>query len=328
MAQLERDINNTKFSALNPGRFPKRITLELTNRCNMSCTFCPRRIMKGHEGFLDTQLAKRLIDEIAENLPVALVPFFRGESLLHPEWLNILSYAKHKGLGPIQLATNATLMDQIAAEAILDLGLDFISFSMDTSDPDIYHRTRRGANYQEVVKNILFLLELKERRGLNLPETQVSAVETPAHRPGMAAFIAFWKPKVDRVRIYIEHSRDGHAGSIAEPLPDFDTRLPCRKVFTDMVIYWDGEVATCNHDWARDASHRIGNVKDKGIAAVWQSDRYQAIREAHKKGELSGEPPCDFCDHWKMHYLPEGYLGTIYAEAKSKDSEKRAIIDN
>jgi hypothetical protein len=29
-----------------------------------------------------------------------------------------------------------------------------------------------------------------------------------------------------------------------------------------------------------------------------------------------------------MHYLPKGYLGTIYAEVKSKDSEKRAIIGN
>jgi radical SAM protein with 4Fe4S-binding SPASM domain len=128
----------------------------------------------------------------------------------------------------------------------------------------------------------------------------------------MDAFVAFWKPKVDRVRVYVEHSQDGHPGSIAEPLPSFERRLPCRKVFTDMVIYWDGEVALCNHDWTRSADHAIGNVRDAGMRAVWESDRYRNLRSAHADGNVRDEPPCDFCDHWKMYYLPEGYLGKVY----------------
>ena len=300
------------------GSFPERITLELTNKCNLSCTFCPRRLMDQHQGFLEIDLAKRLLDQMAENLPVALVPFFRGESLLHPDWVEILFYAKQRGIGPIQFTTNATLMDRRAAEAILDLELDFISFSMDTIDPALYHHTRRGANYQQVLGNILSLLELRERRGLGMPEIQISAVETPSYRPGTDAFIAFWKPKVDRVRIYVEHSQDGHPGSIAESLPSFERRLPCRKVFTDMVIYWDGEVALCNHDWTRDLAHKMGSVKDAAIKSVWQSDRYQAVRLAHNTGEVASESPCNFCDHWKMYYLPEGCLGEVYAGSRLK----------
>jgi radical SAM protein with 4Fe4S-binding SPASM domain len=271
--------------------------------------------MEQHQGFLETDLAKRLLDEMAENAPVTLVPFFRGESLLHPDWVEILSYAKERDIGPLQFTTNATLMDRKAAEAILDLELDFISFSMDTIDPVLYQRTRRGANYQHVLQNILLLLELKERKGLSLPEVQISAVNTPSYQGGMDAFIAFWRPKVDRVRVYVEHSQDGHPGSIAEPLPSFERRLPCHKLVTDMVIYWDGEVALCNHDWSRGVNHRIGNVKDAGIGPVWRSDRYQRIRSAHEEGHAD-EPPCNFCDHWKMYYVPEGYLGKVYEGSK------------
>lgn len=261
---------------------------------------------------MDTGLAKTLIEEMARNLPVTLVPFFRGEPLLHPDWKEIIAYAKAKGVGPIQITTNATLMDRQIAETILDLELDFISFSLDSIYPDIYEKNRRGAKYNQVLSNILRLLELKAKRGCRLPEVQVSAVDTPQHHLGLDSFVSFWQDKVDRVRIYIEHSQDGHPGSIAAPLPQFDYRQPCHKVFTDMVVYWDGTVAVCNHDWTREKSHFIGNVREGGIAANWQSKRYQDLRIFHKKGQLNDEPPCDFCDHWKMYYLPDGYLGKIY----------------
>jgi len=314
-------MDDTKRLHVRPpeaGGFPRRITLELTNRCNLNCTFCPRRLMEKHQGFLETSLAKELMDEISQNLPVALVPFFRGETLLHPDWVEILTYAKKRGIGPIQFTTNATLMNNEATEAILDLELDFISFSMDTLDPSIYNQTRRGSNYQQVLKNVLNFIEKKETRGQGLPEVQISCVDTPLHRPGLEAFVEFWRPKVDRVRIYVEHSQDGHPGSIAEPLPGFDRRLPCFKVFTDMVIYWDGEVAVCNHDWTRGEGHRIGNVKDGGIASIWNGKRYNDLRESHKSGELDLEPLCHFCDHWKMYYLTEGYLGKVYKRSQFK----------
>lgn len=298
------------------GQFPERITLELTNKCNLNCTFCPRRLMEKHLGFMDTHLAKTLLNEMAGNLPVTLVPFFRGESLLHPDWIEIIHYAKQKGIGPIQLTTNATLMNRKAAKAMIDLELDFISFSIDTLDPEIYEKTRRGANYQVVTKNILQLLDLREKKGLGRPEVQVSAVETREHRQGMDAFVSFWASRADRVRVYLEHSQDGQPGSIAEPLPHFHDRRPCHKVFTDMVICWDGEVAICNHDWIRDPTHRLGNVKEQGIASLWQSPRYQAIRRAHERGTSGEVPLCDACDHWKMYYLPEGLLGRVYSESK------------
>lgn len=53
--------------------------------------------------------------------------------------------------------------------------------------------------------------------------------------------------------MYPEHSSNGAFGSLKEKynLPDINKRLPCKKVFTDMVIYWNGDAAVCNHDWGR-----------------------------------------------------------------------------
>lgn len=292
--------------------FPERVTLELTNSCNLNCVFCPRRVMAKHLGFLDIDLAKRLIDEMAEHLPVSVVPFFRGEPLLHPNWDEILLYMKQRGLGPIQLTTNATLMDEEVAGKLIDIGVDFVSFSLDTLDVEKYENARQGANYSQVTENISRLLQMKSHVGKKYPEIQISAIDIPQYRDGMNDFVKFWQPKVDRVRIYIEHSQDGHPGSIAEPLPEFDKRLPCRKVFTDMVILWDGEVALCNHDWTREKGQRIGIVAENSIAEVWLSNRYQEIRTLHQNGSVDDEPLCKHCDHWKMYFLPDGYLGRLY----------------
>ncbi len=317
MTNSTNNINNTISDLPDCGEFPQRITLELTNKCNLSCTFCPRRLMDKYLGFMDVKLAKKLINEIADNLPVTLVPFFRGESLLHPEWKDILEYAKKKGLGPLQLTTNATLLNKNAANTIIDLEIDFISFSMDTTDPQIYEQTRCGAKYNKTIKNILGFLELKEKRKTKKPEVQVSAVETPLHKPGIEKFVKYWHPKADRVRIYTEHSRDNKSGSISAALPGFKHRMPCHNIYTDLIIYWDGEVALCNHDWTRDkAKKSLGNVTKNSISKIWQSEHYNNLRCIHKTGNVENISPCNHCDHWKMYYIPEGYLGRTYKKAE------------
>jgi len=292
--------------------FPLRITLELTNRCNISCTFCPRHEMGGRLGMMDTALALRLIDEMGGNLPVTLVPFFRGESLLHPDWWKIIAHAKAKGLGPIQSTTNGTLLDEENARRLLDCGVDFISFSLDTVDPVLYENSRRGADYSTTVTNILRFLDMHaaEKHPMSI---QVSAVETEDHKAGMDDFVAFWRPRVDRVRVYAEHSNDGRPGSMQEQIGAISTRLPCKKLNEDMVILWNGDVAICNHDWQRQRHGEVfASVAEGGIAGAWNGEGYQRLRDAHEKGMLEGVSPCKDCEQWKAFYLPEHLIGRVY----------------
>lgn len=297
----------------NPGLFPRRVTLELTNHCNLNCTFCPRRFMEKERGYMDTGLAMRLIDEMAEHEPVSLVPFFRGESLLHPAWYEILTHAKSRGVDDIQFTTNASLLSQENTEKILGMGLGFISFSLDTVDRELYNKHRRGADFTTTRDNVLHFIERRDSLGAPT-RIQVSAVDTREHHPGMERFVAYWRPRVERVRVYVEHSTNGNPGSIDEALPDFEQRRPCHKLYTDMIVYWNGETAVCNHDWTRLADgRRIGNVEEDGIAAVWRSEPYETLRRAHQDGVYSGLKPCENCDHWKMYYMKAGYLGRTYA---------------
>lgn len=297
--------------------FPRRISLELTNRCNFNCMFCPRKYMEAERGDLDPALATAALEEMATRLPVTLVPFFRGESLLHPQWSLILEKACALGVGPIQLATNASLLTEARARRMLELPLQILSFSMDTIDPEKYKRFR-GGDYHESLANVLRFLEWRSKCN-NPIQVQVSAVENAENKDEIEAFVAFWSPKVDRVRIYAEHSGDGAPGSLADPpLPRAARRL-CHKVMEDMVICWNGDVALCNHDWTRRVTGQfIGNIGDGGIAKIWNGPAYERIRTAHEKGDVSGIAPCESCDHWAVRYIPEGYWGRVFSSTESE----------
>jgi radical SAM protein with 4Fe4S-binding SPASM domain len=269
--------------------------------------------MEKSRGYMDSRLAKRIIDQMTEYGSTSLVPFFRGESLLHPELFDILAYAIDKNVDDIQFTTNASLLSPGNTEKLLDIGLKFVSFSLDTVNSALYNKNRRGADFDTTKKNILHFI--KRRNELGVPTMiQVSAVETNEHLPGMEEFVAYWQNKVERVRVYVEHSTNGKPGKVIEKLPEFKHRMPCLKLYSDLVVYWNGEIALCNHDWTRIVTRkRIGNASDQDISAIWNSPAYKAIRKAHERGAYAGLDPCENCDHWKMYYMRSGYIGRTYS---------------
>lgn len=297
--------------------FPRRVTVELSNRCNLRCIMCPRNFYKGSDSFMDAELYKKIIDEISEYKDITLVPFFRGESLLHPNFFELIKYAKDKNVGHIQLATNAMLLNKRKAREIIDIGIDFISFSLDTLGKENYERIRKGAKYDIVLNNVENFIDMRNKNGLKIPEIQVSVVETEATKATLQDFIDKWLPRVDRVRVYIEHSKDGRFGSI-EGINDAERR-PCLKLLTDIVIYQDGMVALCNHDW--DRKEFIGNVRENKISDIWNNDVYREIRLRHWENRTHGDPTCRFCDHWATYYSNGFIMGKVYTKKESQHPE-------
>jgi len=266
------------------GEFPQRIEIELVSACNLQCTFCPRRFINKAGGFISPVLFKKLIDEIAEYPETILVLHRRGESLLHPDFIDFCSYIKGK-FRQIQLATNATLLNERISEAIIDT-MSFISFSIDL--PEVFERSRIPAQYKDVESKILQFLALNSGR----VHTQVSMVKT-AHTPceDPEKFKQLWRGKVNRIRIYEEHSRDGRFGSLAR---DRGKRMPCAMPFYEILVYDDGEVGRCNHDW-NGAS--MGNLNFTTIKDLWKSTAYLELRKEHQSLEIRDQV-CRDCDSW------------------------------
>lgn len=77
--------------------YPHRIVIELTPQCNLSCSMCPRNYIQTNDGYMSRDLWRRLVNEIVRNEPDTIVlPFWRGELLLHPYFIALILYASNK----------------------------------------------------------------------------------------------------------------------------------------------------------------------------------------------------------------------------------------
>lgn len=302
--------------------FPNRVTVELTNRCNISCTFCHRQVYDMELGEMSVELFKKIIDEMSEYQPIKLVPFFRGEPLLHPKFIELMRYAKKKGIGPIQVFSNGLEFNEEISEAFIDAEIDFISFSLNTLDEEIYKQSRISGNLQKSIDNVKYLSNLCKKyklKGKAVPQIQVSTIDIDVYKKGKKDFIEFWRPFVDIVRIYEEHDENGAFvdPEVSRTMNIFLERKPCRKLFTDMVIYWNGDIALCNYDWNKNVN--IGNVNQNSLKEIWDSSIYESLRSMHNLGKIDASVMCSKCEHWKADYLENHYLGqsikgTLYEE--------------
>ncbi|MGC2062327.1 MAG: radical SAM protein, partial [Thermodesulfovibrionales bacterium] len=139
---------------------PRTYFLELTNHCNLRCSMCnfhsPEVLQRREKGFMQKDLAFRLLDEMAAFSPekpwVAL--HGAGEPLLYKPLPEILTHGVSLGLD-IGFLTNAVLLNPQMSGKILDTGLSWVGFSIDGINRDTFNKYRCGADYDLVVGNVI-----------------------------------------------------------------------------------------------------------------------------------------------------------------------------
>lgn len=134
----------------------KRVHIELTNICDFNCVFCPKSEMKRPFGYMDTGLAKRIIDEIAGNGIAEKITFhIMGEPTLHPDFFDLLSYAREKGI-KVGLTTNGGGLGGDIGKRLLDYDLHQIDISLQTPDARSFAlRKAKSLTFDSYVDGIL-----------------------------------------------------------------------------------------------------------------------------------------------------------------------------
>lgn len=147
-----------------PRKFP-RIHLELTNRCNFSCLFCPDGLMTRPRGVMDPALARSALDQISSlDLAEKVTFHVMGEPLLHPNFFDILDHAASVNM-PVGLTTNGALLRPETIEEISRRDLHQIDISLQTPD-EVSFRATRGTNmdFEKYRSRVLDLLAACSRR--------------------------------------------------------------------------------------------------------------------------------------------------------------------
>jgi MoaA/NifB/PqqE/SkfB family radical SAM enzyme len=112
-------------------KFPKRIDVNPTAKCNLRCTFCWGPEHNIPDG-IDTQGWEKIIGFFAANGTKEIV-FTGGEPLIRPDLAQLLCFAKEQGLR-VTLSTNTLLLNEKRAIELLPY-VDEIGVPVDGSNP-------------------------------------------------------------------------------------------------------------------------------------------------------------------------------------------------
>ncbi len=134
--------------------------LELTNKCNFHCEFCPSDSQTRLHGFMDLSLAKKIFDEIASKQLVKQVELhLMGEPTLHPKLNDILTYAKEKNV-KVALTTNGSTLVKKRVPKLLESISGRIVASLMTPTKETYKiRGDVGLSWDRYVNNFRLLIQ-------------------------------------------------------------------------------------------------------------------------------------------------------------------------
>jgi len=274
--------------------------------CNLKCTFCHYPDMQRPHEHIDRALARRVIDECADNGVWYLTFQFYGEPLLCPDLVaEMVAYAKERRIPTVSTTSNMTLMTEKIMRQWVEAGLDTLNISFDGSTPEKYKEIR-GRDYHRVLERIRLARRVRDEMGLGRPFLSMTLVRTDETDAQLRAFHDEMASIVDaldirsmmlfnyRAKATASYERSAEGWYVQR---DFDKRIPCRQIGGKLIVTAQGETTVCCTDI--DAELTLGNVKEKSLRAMWQADEFARLYMVHRQ-QRWGELPtiCRNCKDW------------------------------
>jgi len=117
----------------------KKVYIEITNVCNLSCKFCPQS--KRKKEFINIEDFKLVINEVKDYTDMVCL-HVKGEPLLHPNLEEILNTCEENNIS-VNITTNATLLLKniniiLNSKSVRQLNLSLHSISQNEFDKEKY----------------------------------------------------------------------------------------------------------------------------------------------------------------------------------------------
>lgn len=266
--------------------FPIHLDIEMSSRCNLNCVFCDKQplIKAGQLGDMQESLFTKIIDEASANGCESIGLSYRGEPLLNKSIVNMIAYAKKRGIGWVSFCTNGMLLIPKTSEKLIDAGLDEIKISAQGGDTDSFEHSRLGSNFFVVTKNVEYLMAAREKRGVDYPVICVQAVDLP--ELDKKCYMSYWGNRTDKIIIVpYEETTEKHIIN--------NSNWRCPQPWKRLTIEWDGTILPCNNDDTR--INNLGNANDITVKEAWMSNTITYIRHNQKKGRYDLCEDCKGC---------------------------------
>jgi len=314
-----------KISKSTKVAYPSTIMLELTNKCNLSCSTCAREYDYGkqmNQGVMDENQAKKIIDELWCYLDsVGLTGM--GETFLYQNIKNIVDYIKSKNKGIIiSVSTNAMIPNFLEQVSPLVNLIDTIQVSIDGLD-EVYESIRKRAKFECLQSNLETLVKMCKNTSTSLMMNMVVTKENYHQMADLVKFAQkigvkymdftmfnlaavtqidksyydFYKSTEFLTALNSLKETQKQVNEVVVSYHNFDTNhnfQACHFPWGHFYICWDGYITPCCAKPFPKELH-FGNVFNSSVIEVLNNEQYRKWRTLW----LNNQTP-DFCD--KCHF--------------------------
>lgn len=279
-------IGHTKYDTL---KQPKSLHLDTWAYCDAKCKFCRYPPMTRKKGGMDIKLLEHILDEASTwNIPLLeIVPIHYGEFFCNPNWYEVLKMMDKKlPKTRIILPTNGSLLDLEVVNKLATIqNLKIINISVNAFFAETYEELMglKADTILRIKKAMQYISVLAPHITV-----WVSMVYDPLYQTEKekALFIEEWKDKS-----YCQVHPASFCQDYREPV--IRSRIPCRSIFIDFIILWDGRVVPCC--WDVNGDIVVGDVNKQKILDIWHGKKMNNLRRLHNEGKRQELKLCSIC---------------------------------
>lgn len=300
---------------------PFTIKVEMTEGCNLRCTFCGVlgiREKAGDYKFLEVSTAKKIAKQIAQAKWNSKLEFtMHGEPLMNPNATEIVqTFRKYLPDNQIMVSTNsAPLLKppgiRERVKALFDAGMNILVV-------DCYDVVEKvWSKIPDLCGDLAILTKYpKEGQSPNrrYPKKQrrIIMIEDLAHA-NTQEHTKDGRPRLGTSNRSINNHCGAGGPEIREPL-----EKRCARPFRELTTRWNGAIAICCNDWRGD--FKCGTVHDSTLLEIWHGPAFTAVRKALYHADRNFKP-CDICDDtsWRPGLLPDPVGKETLPKPKQRD---------
>lgn len=290
----------------------KEAIIEVSYNCNLSCIMCGfGQQAFDKDKFMSFESYKIIIDEIGDKIDVFRLNG-RGESTIHPQFIEMIDYAKNKfpQVG-INLFTNLSIKKNAVIEKFIEHDVQLF-ISIDSDNKRKLEEIRKGADYNLILSNLDKITTIKKRpfivftiQELNIDELYEIALfakknnchilyNTIRRDNGMDEFKRLVSNKIDNIKNCFKRAINLYNDTelmclFPSQISGFELNLNnstlthgqltnCPMIDNEICVLHNGDVTPCNMF----NPYVYGNIHNDNLTEIWNGDKRREFKLNHK----------------------------------------------
>lgn len=257
---------------------------------------------------MSNELFKKIINEIIENnlSHSYIYLYLQNEPLMDNDIFNKFKLIKKLSKEQILtgIVTNGTLFNDKKIKELVESNVDSIIISLDSFKEKTYNKIRQGLIFKKVISNIDKIINSDYRNYF-----AVKFVLQKENIHEFKEFKKYWKSRRIPIEISLLNNRSGdlnYYNNLVLNKRKIPISLKIRNIVDKMVIrschypylnfniLYNGDVIICCSDYNKKII--LGNVNKSSVKEIWNSKKYQEIRELLYNRDYKKIAACATCD--------------------------------